>query len=136
MDLLDPSPRPAALAIWCSGRTTRSFCPGEAISLLTGERWVRPQSQPDVLSGWSYRRGTGCDTMNASVHLLLFRSGTAGYFDLEHESGTGFFGGFRCHGPNRRTRRVCRDGAGIRRYRSAPGGGVCACEVMPGQTRF
>lgn len=33
--------------------------------------------------------------MNASQNLLLFRTGYAGYFDLEHDTGTGTFSGFR-----------------------------------------
>ncbi|MFO7775862.1 MAG: malectin domain-containing carbohydrate-binding protein, partial [Candidatus Hydrogenedentota bacterium] len=44
---------------------------------------------------WTYNRRYGCNTHNVSEHLITFRSGAAAYFDLEHDSGTGFFGGFR-----------------------------------------
>ncbi len=48
-------------------------------------------------NSWNYSRRYGCNTLNASEHLLLYRSGYAGYFDLEHDSGTGNFSGF-CSG--------------------------------------
>jgi hypothetical protein len=44
---------------------------------------------------WSWFRNYGCNTPAASEHLLTFRSGAAGYFDLCHDGGTGNFGGFR-----------------------------------------
>jgi outer membrane protein assembly factor BamB len=66
-----------------------------ACNLLTGA----PIMRPDPLSGlpveWTWTRGYGCNTPAASEHLLTFRSGAAGYFDLEHDGGTGNFGGFR-----------------------------------------
>jgi hypothetical protein len=66
-----------------------------ACELLTGA----PIMRPDPLSGlpveWTWSRGYGCNTPVASEHLLTFRSGAAGYFDLEHDGGTGNFGGFR-----------------------------------------
>jgi len=69
--------------------------PGNAISLLTGERWTREQPHTGREDDWSYRRRYGCNTLNASDNLLLYRTGYAGFFDLEHDSGTGTLGGFR-----------------------------------------
>ena len=69
--------------------------PGTALCLLTGEEWERTQPLTGTSSGWSYQRAYGCNTLNASEHLLFYRSGYAGYFDLEHDTGTGNFAGFR-----------------------------------------
>jgi len=44
---------------------------------------------------WLWSRNYGCNTPMASEHLLTFRSGAAGYFDLLNDGGTGNFGGFR-----------------------------------------
>jgi hypothetical protein len=44
---------------------------------------------------WTWIRNYGCNTPAASEHLLTFRSGAAGYFDLCNDGGTGNFGGFR-----------------------------------------
>src|SRR5262249_4512576 len=44
---------------------------------------------------WRWARDYGCNTPAASEHLLTFRSGAAGYFDLCNDGGTGNFGGFR-----------------------------------------
>jgi len=66
-----------------------------ACDLLTGA----PVLRTDPLTGrpveWTWSRGYGCNTPAASEHLLTFRSGAAGYFDLCHDGGTGNFGGFR-----------------------------------------
>ncbi|MCH2202103.1 MAG: PQQ-binding-like beta-propeller repeat protein [Fuerstiella sp.] len=51
---------------------------------LTGEQ------QP-----WKVTRTYGCNNIVASEHLLTFRSGAAGFYDLLGESGTGNFGGFK-----------------------------------------
>ena len=69
--------------------------PGTARSLLTGEDWLRVQPLTGESSGWSFNKAYGCNTLNASKYLLLFRTGYAGYFDLEHDTGTGTFSGFR-----------------------------------------
>lgn len=68
--------------------------PGEALSLLTGEPWLRATGAGEE-NVWNYSRAYGCNTLNASDNLLLYRSGYAGYFDLEYDSGTGYFSGFR-----------------------------------------
>lgn len=44
---------------------------------------------------WRYWKSYGCGSSNASTHLLLFRSGAAGFSDLEHDGGTGNIGGFK-----------------------------------------
>jgi len=67
----------------------------EACDLLTG----KPIQRRDPLTGkevpWTWVRNYGCNTPQASEHLLLFRSGAAGYYDLAGDGGTGNFGGFR-----------------------------------------
>ncbi len=66
-----------------------------ACDLLTGA----PKMRPDPLTGapvpWQWTRNYGCNTPAASEHLLTFRSGAAGFFDLCGDGGTGNFGGFR-----------------------------------------
>lgn len=68
---------------------------GSACDLRTGT----PRMRAHPLSGeqvpWSWSRNYGCNTPMASEHLLTFRSGAAGYFDLLNDGGTGNFGGFR-----------------------------------------
>ena len=46
-------------------------------------------------TGWKYTRNYGCNTAIGSEHLLTFRSGAAGFYDLTHDGGTGNWGGFR-----------------------------------------
>ncbi len=66
-----------------------------ACDLLTGA----PKMRKDPITGestpWKWIRNYGCNTPMASEHLLTFRSGAAGYFDLCNDGGTGNFGGFR-----------------------------------------
>jgi hypothetical protein len=58
-----------------------------------------PKMREHPLSGepveWTWSRNYGCNTPLASEHLLTFRSGAAGYFDMCNDGGTGNFGGFR-----------------------------------------
>jgi outer membrane protein assembly factor BamB len=51
--------------------------------------------QTGKTTGVAYKREYGCNTAIGSEHLLTFRSGAAGFFDLENFSGTGNLGGFR-----------------------------------------
>jgi outer membrane protein assembly factor BamB len=44
---------------------------------------------------WTFTRSYGCNTAVASEHLLTFRSGAAGFYDLTTHCGTGNFGGFK-----------------------------------------
>jgi outer membrane protein assembly factor BamB len=46
-------------------------------------------------TGWKYTRNYGCNTAIGSEHLLTFRSGAAGFYDLKNDGGTGNWGGFR-----------------------------------------
>ena len=57
---------------------------GFALALRTGKR-----------TGWTWKRHYGCNTAVASRHLMTFRSGAAGFCDLERRSGTGNIGGFK-----------------------------------------
>ncbi len=67
-----------------------------AVSLLTGQRVEREQHLTGARSRWTYSRsGKGCDAVNASQYLILFRGGDASYHDLEYDSGQGHFRGFR-----------------------------------------
>jgi outer membrane protein assembly factor BamB len=44
---------------------------------------------------WDFKRSYGCGQMAGSPHLLLFRSATIGYWDLDRNQGTENFGGAR-----------------------------------------
>src|SRR5205085_6668059 len=44
---------------------------------------------------WLIARTHGCNMVVASEHLLTFRSGAAGFYDLARQGGTGNFGGFK-----------------------------------------
>lgn len=75
------------------GRTV--LLTGRACDLLTGEVKVRQHPVTGLPVEWTWSRNYGCNTPMASEHLLTFRSGAAGYFDLARDGGTGNFGGFR-----------------------------------------
>ncbi len=66
-----------------------------ACDLLTGAVKLREDPITGKRVPWKWTRGYGCNTPAASEHLLTFRSGAAGYYDLCHDGGTGNFGGFR-----------------------------------------
>ncbi len=66
-----------------------------ACELLTGKPILRHDPITDELEEWVWARNYGCNTPMASEHLMTFRSGAAGFFDLCHDGGTGNFGGFR-----------------------------------------
>ncbi|MCS7046694.1 MAG: malectin domain-containing carbohydrate-binding protein, partial [Gemmataceae bacterium] len=66
-----------------------------ACDLLTGAVKKRVDPITGELVPWTWARNYGCNTPCASEHLLTFRSGAAGYFDLCNDGGTGNFGGFR-----------------------------------------
>jgi len=63
--------------------------------LLTGKLVQRADPLTGRQVDWIWQRNYGCNTPQASQHLLLFRSGAAGYCDLTNDGGTGNFGGFR-----------------------------------------
>jgi outer membrane protein assembly factor BamB len=68
---------------------------GKACDLRSG----KPIFRVDPLTGqkveWTWSRTYGCNTPAGSEHLLTFRSGAAGYYDLARDGGTGNWGGFR-----------------------------------------
>ena len=68
---------------------------GGAVGLLTGEPKIRLHPLTGERIPWQYRRKYGCNSSIGSEHMLTFRSGAAGYYDLNTESGTGNFGGFK-----------------------------------------
>jgi outer membrane protein assembly factor BamB len=68
---------------------------GKACDILFGKPRVREHPLSGELVEWTWTRNYGCNTPLASEHLLTFRSGAAGYFDLCNDGGTGNFGGFR-----------------------------------------
>lgn len=68
---------------------------GSACDLRTGAPRMREHPLSGELVPWTWSRNYGCNTPMASEHLLTFRSGAAGYFDLLNDGGTGNFGGFR-----------------------------------------
>lgn len=66
-----------------------------ALDLFTG----KPIANKHPITGsdiaWQFNRTYGCGTGLTSTHLLTFRSGAAGFYDLKGDGGTGNFGGFR-----------------------------------------
>ena len=69
--------------------------PGPALCVTSGENKTRLHPLTDEEIAWRYWKSYGCGSSNASTHLLLFRSGAAGFADLEHDGGTGNLGGFK-----------------------------------------
>ena len=68
---------------------------GSACDLRTGTPRLRAHPLSGESVEWTWSRNYGCNTPMASEHLLMFRSGAAGYFDFCGDGGTGNFGGFR-----------------------------------------
>jgi len=75
---------------------------GKACNLLTGKAVVREDPLTGEPVEWTWARHYGCNTPMASEHLITFRSGSAGFYDLCHAGGdwpgiggTGNLGGFR-----------------------------------------
>jgi hypothetical protein len=66
-----------------------------AADLLTGKPVRVADPVTGLLGEWSWTRMYGCNTPAVSEHLLTFRSGAAGFYDLARCGGTGNFGGFR-----------------------------------------
>ncbi len=67
----------------------------EACNIFTGLPKLRPDPVTGLPVPWKWVRNYGCNTPAGSEHLLTFRSGAAGYYDLSGDGGTGNFGGFR-----------------------------------------
>jgi len=68
---------------------------GPAYSLLTGEPKMRSHPLTGAEMEWQYTRNYGCNTAIAGQNVITFRSGAAGFYDLENDGGTGNFGGFK-----------------------------------------
>lgn len=66
-----------------------------AFNIVTGEQKMTKNPLTGQYEPWKMTRAYGCNSIIASENLLTFRSGAAGYYDLNNESGTGNFGGFR-----------------------------------------
>jgi hypothetical protein len=67
-----------------------------AYDILTGKpSTMRNPCNPNKSLPWQFKRNYGCNTIIASENLMTFRSAAAGFFDLEHFSGTGNLGGFK-----------------------------------------
>ncbi len=66
-----------------------------ACDLMTGAPRGRIHPITLLPVEWTWARNYGCNTPAASEHLLTFRSGAAGYFDLAGDGGTGNLGGFK-----------------------------------------
>jgi outer membrane protein assembly factor BamB len=79
-------------------------------AMILGDKVIRDRGACDLRSGsptlhadpltgkpveWTWTRSYGCATPLAAEHLLTFRSGAAGFYDLCHDGGTGNIGGFR-----------------------------------------
>ncbi|MCA9152967.1 MAG: hypothetical protein KDA92_26875, partial [Planctomycetales bacterium] len=64
-------------------------------NLLTGTPVLIKNPLTQEEQPWQLCRTYGCNTIVASENLLTFRSGAAGFYDLETMSGTGNFGGFK-----------------------------------------
>lgn len=68
---------------------------GSAVSLLTGRQKMRKHPLTGEQIPWRYYRRYGCNSCMANEHFLSFRSGAAGYCDLDNDGGTGNLGGFK-----------------------------------------
>lgn len=66
-----------------------------AFFLATGEPYLIPNPLTGDQEHWKLNRAYGCNTILASENFLTFRSGAAGFYDLQTHSGTGNFGGFK-----------------------------------------
>ena len=83
------------LVLWGDLLITNGGGGGEAYELLTGKPATRTHPLTGAKVAWKWRRNYGCNTAIGSEHLLTFRSGAAGYFDLTGGGGTGNLGGFK-----------------------------------------
>ncbi|MEA1950546.1 MAG: malectin domain-containing carbohydrate-binding protein, partial [Planctomycetota bacterium] len=68
---------------------------GKAVDLLTGKIKNRKHPLTGQSVPWQFSRYYGCGAAVASEHLLTFRSGAAGFYDLAGNGGTGNLGGFK-----------------------------------------
>ena len=73
----------------------RIFTEGHVYDIMTGEPVERVHPLTLMKTDWTWNRQYGCNYPIASDHLLTFRSGAAGFYDLDTDGGTGNFGGFK-----------------------------------------
>ncbi len=66
-----------------------------AYRLLDGGQHSITNPLTGELQPWRVYRTYGCNTPVASEHLMTFRSGAAGFYDLAKHGGTGNVGGFK-----------------------------------------
>ncbi len=66
-----------------------------AFFLKDGQQKMIKNPVSGRMQPWKITRTYGCNTISACENFLTFRSGAAGYYDLNTESGTGNLGGFR-----------------------------------------
>jgi hypothetical protein len=66
-----------------------------ALQLLTGKTYETADPVTGGTRAFKWARTYGCNTPAAGQHLLTFRSGMAGFFNLERMGGTGNIGGIR-----------------------------------------
>ncbi len=66
-----------------------------AVNLLTGEPYKVPSGLTGKPADFAGFKRYGCGTAIGSKNMMIFRSGNAGYYDLNTFSGTGNWGGFK-----------------------------------------
>ncbi len=66
-----------------------------AYRLVDGKPHLIVNPLTGKMEPWKIQRTYGCNYIVASEHLLTFRSGAAGFYDLETHAGTGNLGGFK-----------------------------------------
>ncbi|MBM3500534.1 MAG: hypothetical protein FJX74_17905, partial [Armatimonadetes bacterium] len=66
-----------------------------AYDLRTGEPRMRTHPLTGQSLRWDFRRSYGCGAVSGSPNMLLFRSGTAGFYDTLGDSGIHNLGGVR-----------------------------------------
>ena len=66
-----------------------------AFDLRTGEPRQRTNPFTGEQTEWNFTRSYGCGAISAGQNLLMFRSGTLGFYDLAGDEGVFNFGGVR-----------------------------------------
>ena len=83
------------LMLWRDMFITNGAGGGQAYDLLTGEVARRKHPLTGESMPWTFQRKYGCNTAVGGEHLLTFRSGAAGFYDMQRDGGTGNLGGFK-----------------------------------------
>ncbi len=66
-----------------------------AFYLKTGKQRMVKNPLTGEIQPWKITRAYGCNTIIASENMLTYRSGSAGFYDLLTDGGTGNLGGFK-----------------------------------------